>query len=104
MRNIDELRTPAAGRVLDIWRQCREEAGDPLERTLLCNARILAESCFFEGGPAFDGWEAVLSDLTGRQMEGLLRRLAGEDVPPSPPAGAVNPAFDQRRFDALRKE
>lgn len=104
MSAIDELRPPAAGRLLAIWRQCREETEDPLERTMLCNARILAESCFFEGKPVFDGGEAALSALTGRQMEGLLRRLAGEDVPPSAPPGEANPAFDQERFDALRKE
>ena len=38
---IDELRPPTAARLLTIWRTCREMADDPLERVLLCNARIL---------------------------------------------------------------
>ena len=42
MRDIDELRAPTAGRLLVIWRETRETAEDPLERTLLCNARVLA--------------------------------------------------------------
>lgn len=96
MRDIDELRPVTAGRLLAIWQSYREE--DPLERTLLCNARILSECCFFRGEAVFPDGEAVLSSLTGRQMESLLLRLAGE----SPPA-AVNPSFDQGRFDALRE-
>ena len=45
---------------------------------------------------------AVLTDLTGRQMESLLTRLAkgGGGLP----AETVNPAFDQGRFDALWRE
>ena len=101
MRDIDELRAPTAGRLLVIWRETRETAEDPLERTLLCNARVLAECCFFQGEPVFADEVEVLAGLTGRQMEGLLGRLAGNG-PASHPAG-VNPAFDQERFDALRE-
>ena len=50
---IDELRPPTAARLLTIWRTCREMADDPLERVLLCNAHILKECCFFQGGQAF---------------------------------------------------
>ena len=75
---IDELRPPTAARLLTIWRTCREMADDPLERVLLCNARILKECCFFQGGQAFADETAVLEALTGRQMEHLLRQLAGE--------------------------
>ena len=99
---IDELRPLTAGRLLSIWRSCREAAEDPLERTLLCNGEILAQCCFFQGERAFSDSEAVLKALTGRQMESLLRRLAGEEAPPS--AGGENPAFDQGRFAALLGE
>ena len=100
MRRIDELRPVSAGRLLAIWRQTRDVTEDPLERSLLCNARVLAECCYHEGERVFDDELAVLSSLTGRQMEKLLVRLAG-DAPASPPA--VNPAFDQAKFDALRE-
>lgn len=99
MREIDELRPLTAGQLLEIWRQTRETAEDPLERTLLCNARVLAESCFFEGAPVFSGEMEVLAALTGRQMEELLGRLAGNG--PAPRPVDVNPAFDRKRFDAL---
>ncbi len=103
MRDIDELRPLTAGRLLELWRQCRE-AEDPLERVLRCNGLILSECCFFQGERVYgDGTEA-LADLTGRQMERLLCRLArdggsGEDRPTEP--GTVNPEFDAARFAAL---
>lgn len=100
MRNIDELRPPAAGRLLTLWRESREQAEDPLERTLVCNAAVLAESCFLQGEPAFQNAAAVLEKLTGRQMEDLLRALAAGG---QPPAAGENPAFDQARFEALRE-
>ena len=62
---IDELRPPTAARLLTIWRTCREMADDPLERVLLCNAHILKECCFFQGGQAFADETAVLEALTG---------------------------------------
>jgi len=101
MSGIDELRPLSAGRLLAIWRETRDVTEDPLERSLLCNARVLAECCYCEGERVFDDELAVLSSLTGRQMEKLLVRLAG-DAPASSPA-AVNPAFDQTRFEALRE-
>lgn len=104
MRTMDELRPLRLGRLLELWRQCREY-GDPLERVLLCNGRILAESCFFRGKPVYgDGTEA-LEDLTGRQMERLLFKLAeGGDGRPRENRETVNPAFDTARFEALRGE
>ena len=45
---IDELRPPTAARLLTIWRTCREMADDPLERVLLCNARILPIRLMFQ--------------------------------------------------------
>lgn len=100
MREIDMLRSPAAGRLLEIWRETRQAAEDPLERTLLCNARILVECCFYQGERVFEDETAVLRELTGRQMETLLRRLAGEGRASAP---QENPAFDETRFEALRE-
>ena len=101
MRDIDELRPLTAGQLLAIWRESRKTAQDPLERTLICNARVLAACCYFQGEPAFADEAAGLTSLTGRQMEILLGRLAGDGQAPAP--AAVNPAFDQERFDALRE-
>ena len=98
---IDELRPPTVARLLTIWRACREEAEDPLERVMLCNASILAECCFFQGQTVFADRMAVLKTLTGQQMEQLLRQLAGE---PAKKAAAVNPEFDEARFYRLRGE
>lgn len=105
MRDMDELRPLTAGRVLALWRESREASGDPLERTLLCNGRILARCCFFRGAPVYQDGTEALEDLTGRQMERLLLRLAeggGEEtLPAAPGSGAENPAFDPARFRAL---
>ena len=95
---IGELRPlPAAG-VLAVWRSCRE-IEDALERTLRCNARVLAACCFLDGEPVFRNETAVLEGLTGREMAELLGRLAAEDG--GGPAGMENPAFDMERFRAL---
>lgn len=99
---IDEVRCPQAGRLLTIWREVRGQTEDPLERSLLCNAHVLAECCFSGEKRSFADEREVLACLTGRQMEQLLARLAGEI--PAGSAAEVNPAFDQRRFDALRRE
>ena len=107
MKTCDELRPLTAGRLLEIWRECRETTIDPLERTLLCNGRILAECCRFRGEPVYaDGGDA-LADLTGRQIEKLLAALAeggghlelGSDL-----KQVENPAFDAERFDTMQKE
>ncbi|BCK83825.1 hypothetical protein MM59RIKEN_11440 [Pusillibacter faecalis] len=69
-----------------------------MERSLLCNARVLAESCFYQGEPVFRDGEAVLESLTTREMEGLLRRLSsGTALGPA----EENPVFDEARFEAL---
>lgn len=98
--DIDGLRPVTAGRLLEIWRDTREKTEEPMERCLLCNAQVLAECCFQGQEPAFQSAAAVLEQLTGRQMETLLRRLM--DEPASAPE-AVNPAFDPARFRALEK-
>ena len=96
MREIDTLRCPSAGQVLKIWRRCREAAEDPLERVLLANAAVLAESCFFRDERVFADADAVLDVLTGEEMEKLLCRLCGESV-----VQQVNADFDETRFKQL---
>ena len=101
MREVDELRPLTAGKLLEIWRKSRGEAEEALEQTLLCNAEVLAECCFFDGEPVFESREAVLQELTGSQMERLLRELAQDGMEVQK---AENPVFDQARFYALRGE
>lgn len=101
MRLMDELRPPTAGRLLELWRESREETSDPLEQTLLCNARILAECCRLEGRQVYENDTEVLADLTGRQMERLLRQLAEDGE--TRESGGENPAFDPAAFEALRE-
>ena len=101
MEELDELRPPTAWRLLEIWRGTRELAEEPLERALLCNPQVLAESCLRQGKPVFPDGAAVLTRLTAGEMETLLRRLAGEEPFPAP--AAVNRDFDQDRFQALKE-
>ena len=105
MRDMDELRPLTAGRLLELWQAFRG-LEDPLERVLLCNGRILSECCFFQGERVYGDETEVLADLTGRQMERLLRRLAegGGTGERRPQAGTVNPEFDVARFAALWRE
>ena len=100
MEEIDALRPPTAWRLLEIWRGTRERAEEPLERGLLCNAQVLAESCQRHGEPVFADSAEVLERLTAGEMETLLRRLMGEEPAP---AEAVNPSFDSAQFQALRE-
>jgi len=100
MREWDELRHLTAGRLLTLWRESGKTAEESMERALLCNAAVIAESCFFQGEPVFESAEAVLEALSPREMENLLRRLAVE----KPAVDAVeNPDFDTERFEALRE-
>ena len=101
MEELDELRPPTAWRLLEIWRGTRELAEEPLERALLCNAQVLAESCLYQGVPVFSKGGDVLARLTAGEMEALLRRLSGEASSPAP--AAVNRNFEQSRFQALRE-
>ena len=100
MREIDELRPLTALRLLTLWRESGCKAEEAMERALLCNAAVLAESCFFRKEPVFQGAEAVLEMLTPHEMEVLLRRLVEGKAAPE---GAGNPAFDAQRFRALQE-
>ena len=99
MEELDELRPPTAWRLLEIWRGTRELAEEPLERALLCNAQVLAESCLYQGAPVFSNGGDVLARLTAGEMEALLRRLSGEA--PSPAPAAVDRDFGRSRVQAL---
>ena len=107
MKDIDELRPLTAGRLLELWKNARG-IEDPLERVLMCNARILVECCRHQGRPVYGGEAETLADLTAREMEGLLRRLAEGGGPwdrrPGGETPEGNPNFDAARFEALRGE
>jgi len=96
MRNIDELRPVSALRLLTIWRESGEETEDPLVRSLLSNAAVLAACCYDQGEAVYAGAEDVLADLSPREMEQLLSLLSGG-------GGQLNPAFDEARFQSLRE-
>lgn len=97
----DKLNPLSAGRLLSIWRDVAAKEENEAVRGLLCNARVLAESCFLGERRMFDGPEAVLETMTVGEMETLLQRLAGKETSFS--AGA-NPNFDLARFQAIRRE
>ena len=69
MRTVDALKPLTAGELLELWRYYRERVEDPLERTLLCNAAILRDSCYCQG-------EAVYGDelVDGRRGSPVQRR------------------------------
>lgn len=98
---VETLRPVSAGRLLTIWREEAEAEPDETVRGLICNARVLAECCFSEGEPTFKSPQAVLDALTPREMETLVHRLA-KTGPVNTADG--NPAFDESRFLALRRE
>ncbi|WP_312279586.1 hypothetical protein [Oscillibacter sp.] len=97
----DRLTPLSAGLLLGIWRDVAAQEENETVRGLLCNARVLAESCFLGEARLFESAETVLEELTAGEMETLVRRLAGEE--PALPAG-VNVGFDPERFRAMRGE
>ena len=77
MRTVDALKPLTAGELLELWRYYRERVEDPLERTLLCNAAILRDSCYCQGEAIYGDELEVLRDLTpgeGRSTAGGARR------------------------------
>ncbi len=68
-----------------------------LERSLLTNAQVLSECCFFQGELAFSGREDVLKELTAPEMEQLLEGLCGAG------SSMENPGFDMERFAAMQE-
>lgn len=103
MRAVDELWPLTAGRLLELWKEARG-IEDPLERVLTCNVRILMECCRFQGQRVYGGEAEALADLTAREMDRLLKRLAEGGGPLDRPSGEDNPNFDTARFQALRGE
>lgn len=100
MRTVDAMKPLTAGELLGLWQRFREKIEDPLERTLLCNAAILRESCYCQGKVVYQDEGEVLRDLTPREMETLLLRLAEGEAAPEERSGV----FDFQRFTAMRGE
>ena len=94
MRTVDALKPLTAGELLELWQYYRERVEDPLERTLLCNAAILRDSCYCQGELE------VLRDLTPGEMEDLLLRLAEGEALPEERGGT----FDLQRFADMKGE
>lgn len=99
---IEELRAPRAGRLLEIWREVQTAGREELEIAVLCNARVLAESCYTAGEPSFTDEQAVLNTLTFSEMRGLLEILTGQGGQTL--SRTVNPEFDAVRFQTLQGE
>ena len=59
---------------------------------------VLARCCLFQGEAVYHGEMEALEDLTGPEMEQLLRRISqgGGKI-----AGAANQEFDMERFERL---
>ena len=115
MRRIAWKRRPEAlGRLraLSAWEllQAQQEAQllTPSDSGLgLClNACVLARALVRGRRPVFAGGEAVLTALSEAQIRRLcgryLTRFAGSEETQT--AGAVNPAFDEARFEELRRQ
>lgn len=100
MRMVDALKPLTAGELLELWRHYRETVKDPLERTLLCNAAILRDSCYCQGKAVYGDELEVLRDLTPGEMENLLLRLAEGEALPEESGGT----FDLQRFADMKGE
>ena len=95
MRTVDAMKPLTAGELLGLWQRFREKIEDPLERTLLCNAAILRDSCYCQGEAIYGDELEVLRDLTPGEMEDLLLRLAEDE------RGGT---FDLQRFADMKGE
>ena len=100
-----EWRELSAGRLLAIRREVLRETEDALERDLLCNAAVLAESLTEDGERVYPDGEAVLGALSCREMEELLRELL--EGAPGDTFGiagyCVPPMYRQGLADAMEK-
>lgn len=93
------LRLLSALEVLQARREAEGLARAPKEHALCSNACLLARALETEeGSPVFSGGEAVLAGL---RVEEARCPVCG--APSSQGEGAVNPAFDQERYERLRK-
>ena len=100
MRTVDAMKPLTAGELLGLWQRFLEKIEDPLERTLLCNAAILRDSCYCQGEAIYGDELEVLRDLTPGEMEDLLLRLAeGVSLPEE-----VGGTFDLQRFADMKGE
>lgn len=100
MRTVDAMKPLTAGKLLQLWQDCREKTEDPLERTLLCNAAILRAGCLCRGQAVYREVSEVLGDLTPREMERLLLCLAEGEAPEEQSDGT----FDFGKFAAMKGE
>ena len=100
MRTVDEMKPLTAVELLNLWQTYRQRSDDPLERTLLCNAAILRDSCHCQGEAVYGDELEVLRDLTPGEMEDLLLRLAEGEALPEERGGT----FDLQRFADMKGE
>lgn len=97
---VEELRPLTAGRLLAIRREAQADGTEEWALSAVCNARVLAECCYAGGERIFSDGGAVLEAMTLREIESLVRQLAGEEMARS---GCGNPNFDPTRFRALKE-
>ena len=100
LKVVGGLGLAAGGELLGLWQRFREKIEDPLERTLLCNAGILRDSCYCQGEAIYGDELEVLRDLTPGEMEDLLLRLAEGEALPDERGGT----FDLQRFADMKGE
>ena len=98
-----EWRELSAGRLLAIRREVLRETEDALERDLLCNAAVLAESLTEDGERVYPDGEAVLGALSCREMEERMLRDFAELQAVIGAPGASD-RFAERMVEELKKE
>ena len=97
-----KLRLLSAYEILCIRREAAAmECADDGERSLWCNALVLAACC-----NEFSDAQDVLTRLSARQMERYLLALLREEesVVGEVLRGEENDSFDEERFRAMREE
>ena len=99
---MPKLRLLSAYELLCIRREVAAmECADEQERSLWCNALVLASCC-----DEFSDAQDVLTRLSARQMERYLLALLREEesVAAGVWCGEENTSFDEERFRAMREE